>query len=89
MICGLHYKKSPLLKLMIKKGEYIMPVIVKEGNLHQRVGAVEYKMPREMAKELLKNRKGTDIKMNPNDYLCKVVNESFGLLRHCDNVIQY
>ena len=66
-----------------------MPVITKEGNLHQRVGAVEYKMPREMANELLKNRKGTDIKMNPNDYLCKVINESFGLLRHCDNVIQY
>jgi hypothetical protein len=36
-------------------------------------------MSKEMAAELLKNRKGTDKNMNPQDYLVKVVNEQFGL----------
>lgn len=39
----------------------------------------EYNMSYVMAKELLKNRKGNDAKMNPQDYLIKVVNEQFGL----------
>lgn len=66
-----------------------MPTVTKLGNLHERVGAVEYKMPKEMAKALLSSRKGTDAKMHPTAYLCKVVNETFGLLYHCDNVITY
>ena len=37
-----------------------MPTVTKLGNLHERVGAVEYKMPKEMAKALLSSRKGTD-----------------------------
>jgi hypothetical protein len=46
-------------------------------------------MPKQMAKELLRTRKGDDLKMRPNDYLVKVVNENFGLLHHCTRVIQY
>lgn len=41
---------------------------------------IEYKMPREMARIILKERKGTDAKMKPNDFLCKYVNEQYGLL---------
>jgi hypothetical protein len=52
-------------------------------------GYIEYKMPAAMAKEYLKNRKGADAKMSPNDYLCKVVNEGFGLKGYCVRVIQY
>jgi hypothetical protein len=46
-------------------------------------------MPVDMAKTLLKNRKGDEAKMRPNDYLCKIVNEQFGLKGYCTNVIQY
>ena len=48
----------------------------------------EYKMPEAMARELLKTRKGDDAKMRPNDYLCKVVNENFGLMYNCVRVIR-
>ena len=71
------------------KGEIIMAIVTKEGTLHERAGAIEYKMPKQMAKELLRTRKGDDLKMRPNDYLVKVVNENFGLLHHCTRVIQY
>ena len=46
-------------------------------------GPVEYRMSPAMAKELLKNRKGADAKMRPQDFLCKYVNEEFGLKGHC------
>lgn len=50
-------------------------------------GSIEYKMPTEMAKQMLKARKGNDLKMKPNDFLCKVVNEQFGLMYNCVKVI--
>ena len=53
-----------------------------------KAGIIEYKMPEKMAIELLKNRKGNEAKMRPNDFLCKVVNESFGLKGYCVNVIR-
>ena len=40
-------------------------------------------MSPELAKELLKIRKGADLKMRPQDYLCKYVNEECGLKGHC------
>ena len=40
----------------------------------------EYKMSKLMADELLKARKGNEKKMNPQEYLCKYVNEQLGLL---------
>ena len=39
----------------------------------------EYNMSKEMAIELLKNRKGDEKNMNPQDYFVKIVNEQFGL----------
>ena len=59
------------------------------GTLHEKCGEIEYKMPEAMAREYLKNRKGDDVKMNPTAYLCKVVNENFGLKCNCVNVIRY
>ena len=53
-----------------------------------KAGIIEYKMPEKMAIELLKNRKGDEAKMRPNDFLCKIVNESFGLKGYCVNVIR-
>lgn len=71
------------------KGELIMAIVTKAGTLHEKGGYIEYKMPDKMARELLKNRKGEETKMRPNDFLCMVVNENFGLKGHCVNVIRY
>lgn len=71
------------------KGEFIMAIVTKEGTLHEKAGCIEYKMPDKMARELLKNRKGDEAKMRPNDFLCMVVNENFGLKGRCVNVIRY
>ena len=54
----------------------------------EKAGIIEYKMPEDVAKEYLKHRQGDDLKLHPNDYLCKVVNESFGLKGYCVNVIR-
>ena len=56
-------------------------------NTIQKPGRIDYKMPKAMAQELLKARKGSEMKMQPNDYLCKIVNENFGLMYNCVRVI--
>lgn len=47
---------------------------------------IEYEMPKEMAKVLLAERKGTDRNIHPQEYLKKVVNEDFGILGNCVKV---
>ena len=42
-------------------------------------GDFEYKMTKEMADAYLKGRKGTDKNKHPQDYLCQVVNNEFGI----------
>lgn len=49
-------------------------------------GPIEYEMPKEMAKILLAERKGTDRNMHPQEYLKKVVNEDFGIKGNCVKV---
>lgn len=49
-------------------------------------GGIEYEMPKLMAKEILNERKGADKNMHPQAYLCKVVNETFGLKGNCVKV---
>ena len=61
---------------------------VMRASATSKAGFCEYKMPRAMAQQLLKNRKGEDAKMRPNDFLCKVVNENFGLKEYCVKVTQ-
>lgn len=48
---------------------------------------IEYKMPEKMAQAYIKMHNGKI--PNVNDYLCKIVNEEFGLKGHCVNVIRY
>lgn len=49
---------------------------------------VSYSMSALMAKELLDQRKGVEEKkMRPQEYLCQVVNEQFGLKGYCIEVI--
>lgn len=50
---------------------------------------IEYKMPEEMAKAYLKMRNMKESKRNAQEYLCKIVNEEFGLMGHCTRVILY
>ena len=49
----------------------------------------KYKMSKTMAKDLLSTRKGEEAKMHPQQYLCKVVNEEFGLRGTCTEVVYY
>lgn len=55
--------------------------------MNNKAGFIEYKMPKEMAQALLKIRKGEELKMNKNEYLCKIINTNFGLKGYCVNVI--
>ena len=50
---------------------------------------IEYEMPKELAKQLLATRKGTDQNMNPQAFLCKVVNEEFRIKGNCVKVTTY
>jgi hypothetical protein len=52
-----------------------------------KLGNIEYKMPTAMAKMYLGTRNGDEKKMKPNDFLCKIVNEEFGLKENCVRVI--
>ncbi len=38
-----------------------------------------YQMTRTMFNNLVKERKGNELKMNPYKYVCKIVNEQFGI----------
>lgn len=66
-----------------------MATIVKPGTLHEKAGFIEYKMPEAMAKAYLNERTAEEKKMRPNDFLCKIVNEEFGLKGYCTRVIRY
>ena len=50
---------------------------------------IEYEMPKEFAKQILATRKGTDQNMHPQAFLCKVVNEEFGIKGNCVKVTTY
>ena len=50
-------------------------------------GTIEYKMTAEMAAMYLKARKGADKQLDPQPYLCKVVNEEFGIKGECTKVL--
>ena len=50
-------------------------------------GEIEYEMSKEMAKQILATRKGTDQNVHPQEFLKRVVNEDFGLKGYCTNVI--
>ena len=50
---------------------------------------IEYEMPKELAKQILATRKGTEQNMHPQAFLCKVVNEEFGIKGNCVKVTTY
>ena len=66
-----------------------MASIIKLGTLHEKAGFIEYKIPEAMAKAYLNERTAEEKKMRPNDFLCKIVNEGFGLKGYCTRVIRF
>ena len=74
---------------MLRKTENFTQSYVVDGALHERVGSVEYQMPKKFADELLKARKGAARNLQPQDYLIKYVNNECGLLRECVKVTLY
>ena len=48
---------------------------------------IKYKMSKEMVNFYLKNRNGEDKKKHPQEFLCKIVNEEFGIKGVCTKVI--
>ena len=56
----------------------------------KKPGSIEYKMNETQAQALLKERKGSEeLKMHPQAYLTKIVNEQYGLKGNCIKVIPY
>ena len=47
----------------------------------------EYKMTKDMAHAYLNSRKGDDKKKHPQEYLCQLVNNEFGIKGTCSKVI--
>lgn len=52
----------------------------------EKPGGYTYRMSKECADGILKTRKGDDFRMTPQQFLCKYVNEQYGLLRKVDEV---
>lgn len=71
---------------MLRKTEPFKESYVWTGTLHQKVGAVEYQMPKSFADAILKQRKPGEKNIRPQDYLVQLVNNEFGLKNHCVKV---
>ena len=50
-------------------------------------GNFEYKMTKEMANAYLNTRKGEEKKKHPQEYLCQIVNNEFGIKGTCTRVL--
>ena len=50
-------------------------------------GNFEYKMTKEMANAYLNARKGEEKKKHPQEYLCQIVNDNFGIKGTCTRVL--
>jgi len=49
----------------------------------------EYKMSTRLYDEYLKSRKGEDKKLPPQEFLCKVVNQEYGIKGTCVKVLTF
>ena len=49
----------------------------------------EYKMTPELVQTYLKMRKGKEKTMDPQEYLCKIVNEEYGIKGTCSKVLTF
>ena len=88
------FKRKPLIqkkeeKVSIKKQmerQYQpLPRTVEEWGNHR--GLIEYQMPKEMAADILTQRMGRDKNIDPQKYLCDIVNTEMNLLGYCVRVV--
>ena len=49
----------------------------------------EYKMTARLCDEYLKSRKGEDKRLPPQEFLCKVVNQEYGIKGTCVKVLTF
>lgn len=82
-------EKSTKVRKNNKRNQDRQSLASTQTNYSSKCGYIEYKMPKAKADTLLKDRSGTDARMHPQAYLCKVVNESYGLKGYCTKVITY
>ena len=75
--------------MSIRKNEPFTTLINMTGTGHIKVGAIEYQMPASFADILLKERKGQDKNMNPQEFLVRYVNDECGLLYNCVKVTTF
>ena len=62
---------------------------MKNKNNQMLPGEFEYNMSEQLAKEILATRKNAEKHMHPQVFLCKIVNETFGLRGQCVSVTTY
>lgn len=49
----------------------------------------EYKMSEQLVQTYLKMRKGKDKTADPQEYLCKIINEEYGIKGNCTKVLTF
>lgn len=69
---------------MLRKTEKFTISSVKQGELSDKGGTIEYKMSNQMAQAIIKSHKG---KKRPQEILCDYVNTQCGLKGHCVKVL--
>ena len=62
---------------------------MKNKNNQMLPGEFEYNMSEQLAKEIFATRKNGEKNMHPQVFLCKIVNETFGLRGQCVSVTTY
>ena len=55
--------------------------------MNKNYGDYEYRMSKAMVKSLMAKRKGSDANLSTQRYLCKCVNEEFGIKGNCTKVL--
>lgn len=56
-------------------------------DMQGKSGFIRYQMPKEMALGLLRAREKEEKKMDIQEYLCKIVNDHYGLKGYCVEVL--
>ena len=73
-------------RILINPVDDYCNVNIKELLYNMKDFTVEYKMSAKMAKTYLDKRSAEEKKLHASQYLAKVVNEEYGLLRTCTGV---
>jgi len=70
---------------MLRKNENFTINSIRDGELSEKAGGIEYKMTAAMAQHIIKTHKGP--KKNKQEMLCAYVNQEMGLKGQCVKVL--